>query len=103
MLSVIHLMVILRPLSKLIWGSQSSNSLALVLSQRSLATSLFPGLTRWGSVTIFGFPPVSDNTFLATSPIEISKLVPMLMTSPMEPIYNISSNPLYVVFEISAE
>ena len=73
MFSESHLMVSFNPSSKFVSGFQPSNSRAFLLSHHNLSTSLSFGLIRFISVIIFFFLPVKDITFLAISPMDISK------------------------------
>ena len=65
-------------------GDQSRSLFALVLSAHRRSTSLFSGLIRPDSCSISMVVPISKAIFPARSPIEISELLPRLITSPAE-------------------
>ena len=79
-----QLMVSFSPSSIEYPGDQSRSLFALVLSAHRRSTSLFSGLIRPESCKISMVVPISKAIFPARFPIEISELLPRLITSPAE-------------------
>lgn len=83
MCSAIHSIVLVRPSSSEISGSQPRISLAFAAEPRRRSTSEFSGRMRWLSEMISMGLFMSLAMRIARSPILISRLLPRLMVCPM--------------------